>query len=383
MIFARFMIFVTALAMTSVCSSVEWQVNGFASAGGGMLSEENVDYAGYVKDDVTFSPDSILGVQVTAQVNERFSGTVQLVSRGSEDFEPEVEWAYLSYQVTDNLMVRGGRLRPPFFIVSDYLDVGYAYPWVRPPQEVYRNVPLTNYDGADLVYSRGLGDWFATVQIYGGSEDGTQVFSGTIADRELDSLMGIAVTGQKDEWTLRASYHQADVTFQTAATSQLFGTLSAIGFGAVAADLNSVDKAANFVEVAMVYDNEDWFVRGEATQTDFSRGFLSDQTSWYVSGGVQMGAFLPYVMIAHVKSDEEPGYSDPIPLGLDPGLDVLHFTVDGVAAITKADDWAYTIGTRWDALPRTAVKLEYTRVDPKLPGEADYGLLSLAVDVLF
>lgn len=371
-----------ALLAAPAAVAVEWTFNGFATAGGGTLSVDGTDYAGY-DGDVSLEPDSVLGGQVTAQLTERLSGTVQLVARGSNDFEPEVEWAYASFQLTDDLMVRAGRLRPPFFIVSDYLDVAYAYPWIRPPQEIYRNVPLTNYDGGDVVYSRSFGDWFTSFQVYAGSEEGTQIFSGQVADRELDGLKGVAVTTTRDALTLRASWHEADVSFSTAGTRQLMATLAAVGFGPVAEQLNSDAKATTFTEVAFVYDRDQWFVRGEATRTDYSRSFIADQKSWYVSAGMRFGDFVPYVTYSQVDAQNDTDFSDPIPVGLDPALDVLHFTVDAVATSADRQDQAITAGTRWDLFSRTALKFEYTRVESDLGAENDYGLLSVALNVLF
>lgn len=44
------------------------------------------------------------------------------------------------------------RLRTPQYAHSDALDIGYSYPWVRPPVEMY-NLPLDNYEGFTV---RGL-----------------------------------------------------------------------------------------------------------------------------------------------------------------------------------------------------------------------------------
>lgn len=64
--------------------------------------------------------------------------------RYDENYTPTVEWAYLQYAVTESLDVRAGRVVLPVFITSEYRKVGYANPWVRPPQEVYRTVPKTD-----------------------------------------------------------------------------------------------------------------------------------------------------------------------------------------------------------------------------------------------
>ncbi len=56
--------------------------------------------------------------------------------------------------------MRLGRLPLPVFLVSDFRQVGYANTWIRPPIEVYGQVPLDNVDGLDVLYNgeRGPGE---------------------------------------------------------------------------------------------------------------------------------------------------------------------------------------------------------------------------------
>ena len=51
--------------------------------------------------------------------------------------ESGLEWLYLTYTPTTNLQIKIGKLRTPFFTMSDFSDVGFAYPWINPPQQVY------------------------------------------------------------------------------------------------------------------------------------------------------------------------------------------------------------------------------------------------------
>jgi|TARA_R110002167_G_scaffold101513_2_gene264333 hypothetical protein len=75
--------------------------------------------------------------------------TGQLVARGENDFDAKFEWAYISYQVSDNLSVSAGRLRQPFFKYSASQDVGYSYHWIAPPLAVH-DVGVSNIDGVKL-----------------------------------------------------------------------------------------------------------------------------------------------------------------------------------------------------------------------------------------
>ena len=59
----------------------ELVVNGFMSVGAGVLSNSEASVKGY-DDDISFSADTVVGVQLSKQVNDSTSATTQLVSRG-------------------------------------------------------------------------------------------------------------------------------------------------------------------------------------------------------------------------------------------------------------------------------------------------------------
>lgn len=79
------------------------------------------------------------------------TATTQVLAEGSNDFQMEVEWAYVSYSITPSLIVQTGRLRTPFYLYSSALDVGYTYHWISPPAPVYASAGLTRFEGVDLV----------------------------------------------------------------------------------------------------------------------------------------------------------------------------------------------------------------------------------------
>ncbi|MGV8835570.1 MAG: DNA topoisomerase IV, partial [Cellvibrio sp.] len=120
-----------ALAMASVmlaplAQAADVGISGFLSVGGGMVDDEtSVSYDGYSEEDLTFDRN-LLGLQVTGKVSERITATAQLLARSENDYQVDAEWAYLTWQASDNGKVRAGRLRTPLYMYSDFLDVGYS-----------------------------------------------------------------------------------------------------------------------------------------------------------------------------------------------------------------------------------------------------------------
>jgi hypothetical protein len=85
-------------------------------------------------------------------------------------------------------------MRVPFYRYSDFLDVGYAYRWIRPPKSVY-NLAFSTYEGVSFVYNSQLGSWDSTLQLIGGAYSGDVA---TFTDNDPAKLN--AITGIN--WTL-------------------------------------------------------------------------------------------------------------------------------------------------------------------------------------
>ena len=77
----------------------ELVVNGFMSVGAGVLSNSEASVKGY-DDDISFSADTVVGVQLSKQVNDSTSATTQLVSRGGEDYDTDGDAKWLKEMST-------------------------------------------------------------------------------------------------------------------------------------------------------------------------------------------------------------------------------------------------------------------------------------------
>ena len=205
------------LVATAVCvapvataQAADLRINGFASIGAGLTISEGKDIApgsnsastdgnatfladsptnARYDDDIDFRPDSIYGLQITSALGEGLSATGQITGTGGEDFDATVAWAYVSYDLDDNWTLLAGRQRIPLYFYSDFLDVGYAYHWVRPPSPA--NSIFDSYDGAQLRHQGSIGSWDTRVQLFAGSAETTGDF-----DIGLDDLIGASTLRQ-------------------------------------------------------------------------------------------------------------------------------------------------------------------------------------------
>jgi len=150
------------LSVIASSSAQAIQFDGFMTAGASkIVSIDDADkgniYIGGLGDrgiteDLTFERDTRFGLQISSDVTDDMSVVAQVLGRGDDNnFNAIIEWAYIDYEINDIASVHVGKIKQPVYLVNDYIEVGYAYPWIRPPSEVYfANNPLNTVDGIEL-----------------------------------------------------------------------------------------------------------------------------------------------------------------------------------------------------------------------------------------
>jgi len=370
---------IASLMLVPVAQAADVNVSGFLSVGGGMVDDEtSVSYNGYSEEDLTFDRN-LLGLQVTGQVSEKITATAQLLARSEKDYEVTAEWAYLTWQASDNGKVRAGRLRTPLYMYSDSLDVGYSYPWITAPSEVYY-LPFNNVDGVDYYLTAALGSFDTSFQAYFGSfesdfsfEDGTEGYA------TLRNQMGVAATLGKDWWNLRAAYHQVDLTvdINNPQLAGLIGLVAASPFASIVPSIAVEDDKATFAQVGINIDTGLFVAAAEHIEFDVKDSLLAKNVRDYVMVGVRLGDFL--VHVTGSKADDE--IAD-----LTSGIPVSAQTQPLIAGLNAAaqardiDREVLSLGTRWDVASGTALKLQLDDVDD---AAGEQKVLSVALQAVF
>ena len=378
---------IALVAAAPFAQAADLNLSGFLSVGGGMVDDENsLSYGGYDEEDFTLD-DNLLGIQISGNVSEKLTATVQLTARSENDYEVDAEWAYLSWQATENSKIRAGRLRTPFYMYSDFLDVGYAYSWISPPREVYY-LPFNNVSGVDFYTTATLGIFDTSFQAYfGGFDDELDLDNdGTMEEAQTRNQMGIAGTIGKDWWTLRAAYHQADLSIDvTGITMPVFGTLGAFasalsnsGFESNANNLLVDDDKATFAEIGLNIDTGRFVAAIEYVEFDPENTLLAKNKRGYVMGGVRFGDWLVHLTGSQSRDDaSHPEAGIPVSQQTAPLIGALQ----AVAESQAVDRDVVSIGTRWDVTTGTALKFQIDDVDDKNQG--DQKVFSVALQTVF
>jgi len=267
------------------------KVNGFITAAV-TTAQENLN-AYSLTDKTNFRGLSKAGVQLSYKLNENADATIQMVARtsntGTDVWQVNAEWAYLGYQITDDLKLRAGRLRIPFYIYSESLDVGYSYPWVRPPLDVYRS-PITAYDGMDLLYSFNTGPLHNRLQVWTGSYADTSNGPAGVPDNlMLKDLNGLNISSSWGDFTARAMAFTIGVAGTT--TLDVSGGPPGPPVYLKLAVQDNLDYSA----LGFQWDNGQYFVITETTDLRSRDGlFFTDEKAGYITGGVRIQDWTPY-----------------------------------------------------------------------------------------
>jgi len=339
------------MLLHSAISYADINLSGYASIVAGKVTEGDeflADYpkAGVYDSDWSFSPDTSVGVQLTADLNDDLEFVIQAISNGASDYDIDLDWAYVNYQLNSEFSIQAGRKRLPLYYYSEFFDVGYAYYWIRPPVDNY-TWQISHYNGLSLQYQPYLGEWDALFNLYTGREDSEDnellsFLSGAPVDETWKNMVGIVAELSKDWVEFRATFMQ----------------------GQLDRKVNGIDTDENvkqkFSGVSVNFYFYDFIILSEFNQYDRSASDIHVDTHM-LSLGYQLGDYIPHITHSALLQEENLA-----------GGDEDHNTT--------------SIGLRWDYNKTTAVKIQYDKAKDKgvnIPVLGDSETISLGIDVVF
>jgi len=333
-----------ALASGTV-SAASWadrvSIGGFSSANYNRTDnaapfngDENVGH-----DNQGTWSDSRLGINLNARINDRLRFATQLLGSQGEGFGLNVDWAFADIGVTDNLNLRAGKVKFPVGLVNEYVDVGYAMPWIRSPVVIYSELSSMNapqmtregYTGVSFLGNASAGDLSLNADLFtgeislagAGSEiDNSDPNNPVLVEHsgpKVRNLVGVAVTADWDDAIVfKASAYQ--------------GTMRGMGTGS--AMEGEKHRATMFGVKA---DVANFIFYGEHAR--MKMGNLADlkATSWYTTLGYQIGKVLPHVTYQSYQQGDK-----------------------GSASEDKQS--IMTAGLRWDWMSGVALKVELSQI---------------------
>lgn len=333
----------------------EYTFNAFGTLGvsnfGGEGDAIKYGSQGQIRDKWRTEQDSKLAGQASYGLTDKFGLTAQAIFKAEENsYRGNFEWLYLSYQHQDNLQFRAGRLRTPIYMLSETLDVGYTYPWIRLPDEVYGQVKLSNYEGIDSIYNINLSSSIIlTLQGFYGQAKNRDYYSFDEMHKiDYDDIIGANAVLSTNYGDFRVGYVESALTFE----NPIF---------------RIEDRNGQFTSLGYKYDNG-----GLLNYTEWTRRIVEGNTntvdSYYTTFGYHIEKFTPHITYAQIN--EKNGGSQK----------------------------SMTYGVSYDLSTNFKLKGEYKRVDTQngyagnfmekgvdliIPNTYDGNIVSFAVDFVY
>jgi hypothetical protein len=395
-----------ALLASGQVGAVEF--DGFMTVGVATHDQKTpgIAYLDNIQNNASFYNDSKYGLQVAAEVSEDMNVVAQLLARGTNDnFNLTAAWAYFDYAVTQNTKLRGGKMKEPVFLISDYYEVAYAYPWIRPPQEVYTNNPVNTINGLMLQYGASFGGMNFLLQPFVGTNSEPVPGTNKQAQFLAENYVGATLQLSNSAFTFQVCSFKTDVT-----TSGFVPVVDYLDGGGnpgsdgvpdvpfngtpgpmVVMDVGNTGTAA-LSSVGLSWDIANFVGYTEFVKRDIEQNvekMFPDQQAYYVTLGYRFGKFMPHVTVAHSEST---------PVTFNPADPLTAFS-----NMVAVDQDSVTVGFRYELNDSAAFKFEYEKItlddasmarggnglynDATTPfgimPEKDSSVISMSIDVIF
>ncbi|MEE4250033.1 MAG: porin [Alcanivoracaceae bacterium] len=368
-------------------SSEKFRFNGFLTLGMERTSsitgvdpilgpDQSISYRESDSDSWNLRQYSRAGFRVETDINDRTGAVLQILARGENDYDAELQWAYISYAITPELTWRAGRLVLPTYMHSQYTQASYAYPWIELPSQVYGTLPVDTMEGMDLTWQFNTGKVGHALNVTWGATDVTTVTGRYIVNNQG----GINLKSYIGDFSTRISYSMGQ-------TELALPDLTALG-GADLTPFSLDNHYGYFASVGGQYDNGSLLVLGEVVQLGVNAPYswFPTQTAAYLTAGYRVGKLMPHLTWSTVDSDSD----DRCAASPDPA------SCAGFVFQNTARSKSWTLGARYDLDTGIALKAEASRfydftsgatvngsLFSGLPTSSDPIVFRLAVDAAF
>ncbi|MBM5575226.1 hypothetical protein [Deefgea sp. CFH1-16] len=298
---------------TDLNSAEILSVSGFYSLG----INHNDSQTSYIRDlsqsrtnhrQTSATTDSRAGVQLLADFTPQWSAALQVTAREGVDYAngDAVDWAFLRYRPNENWSIRAGRLSVDMFMLSDFRDVGYTYPWVRPVQDFYGLIPFFQYNGADIQYRQQFGD--GEIRLKGNMGRISSTLRSAVGDFRVhaNDLASASLEWSDEHFHLRSSIGQMNLQGKVPGADLLSNGLAQLSpFWPSATQIQKdikIEGRLKFLLLGANYDNGPWWFQGEWGRVQSETAIYGDMQGAYISAAYRIDAFQPYITLSQAKS---------------------------------------------------------------------------------
>ncbi|MBF0207493.1 MAG: hypothetical protein HQK53_11455 [Oligoflexia bacterium] len=153
--------------------AVDLQTSGFFTTG---VTRTNCDdgdtYSLYqINKSTNYFYDGKAGLNFRSRLSDKVDAALQLLGTnmgGKNDLSLSVDWAFVTYKLLPGLKIQVGKQFSPAWMIGEYYEVGFLYPWARPVDEVYIMGSARTITGGNINYTFMLPNGELKAEFIGG-----------------------------------------------------------------------------------------------------------------------------------------------------------------------------------------------------------------------
>lgn len=360
-------------------------IHGFGTLGAIYHDKKHVDFRrrtgqleGADAGEVSFAQDSMLGVQLTAQLNESVEATIQGIARQNTEgnYRPKTTWAFVKYSPNQNFFARAGRIGYDIFLGSDTADIDYAQLEIRRPIFFYPG----GFDGVDAELMLPWQDGTFHFKGYYGESFNKRIEHGpeSLYDVSGSRVFGAFVQYDWDDWSARLSAGRLLLNNENPVLARWRSQIESLPNGAKIVDFVSIaDRPFDHLLLAVAYDGGPW--RGAFNYGGFFSPGWPTRVVMQTDLGYRLGNITPYVSYSdeHMSRGTIP---TGIPNGRSPLMDSFNYSLAYMQNAFIFNQSDLSVGVRYDVAPNVALKLQLDRIryqDPDAVVDSTLGMTDI------
>lgn len=238
------------------------------------ISQDNSNF----DNSLDFKAISSLGIQANISLQKNFDFVAQAIYRGQDELtlNNSLSLGFLRYKPTPSWEVRVGRTQLDLYLLTEYRDIGFAYPWAKIPTEVYGLLPYRSLDGADFTYFKSNDDLYYRFKLFAGQTSSYVALDLDNAELKIGDVIGGSFELSSFNWTISLKHTQAKTKNNISSIPVIIGGLQQIP--------------------EMIWPEKTTFIN------DFS---LLNKKSYFSSAGLRydIGPITLSTELAHLRSD--------------------------------------------------------------------------------
>lgn len=325
----RLLVMIGILVLTQNVNAREISWGGYLNAIGA-VSDSDTPYLNAEIDNRASFGDTSFGINLEVDLDEGLQLAAQLATHSGHT-DIGLDWAFASYRLTDSSNLAVGQLKYPGNLVSEYVNVGYLYPWIRPPQEIYSHtevsaaMTLESFRGVRYLYNSTVKNVEYDLQFYAGAAEEETM--------NHDKMVGLVATLYAGPVHVLLGYNRANMEMINIPTAPMNGkNMTVLSVGAMV-DWQNIVAYSEFVRSA----TEDVPVL--------------DTDGGYATLGYNFGKLLPHITYSFLDQDSGTGQT------------------------------TWTLGMRRELSLISVLKLEWQRIKPNAPTAAGVAAVPMLAGV--